>query len=311
MTPHIRPLALSMLALTAVAVGQTTFPMSPQACFHRLNQDTAQPPLILSLAQLGTAPGQYLRIGTVGAYRYVNGGQDNYRSLVGVFSASTTLLASNLQQRVPDAIAAGPAFMSGGTFHGNLPIDIPEDFFASRNAWDDHVVVRVPAGATHLFLGVHDSLFNDNVDPNGDFGATIAVVAPSLGGTGEHIRLLSSVGGAPADDVDVKNAPAGSVMAAELHHPVGFADGSLYVFVADAIATAGGVPQVLPDLHVGNVLIVQFGLLAATYPWHDTWSLAAPAGFAGTTLVVQGGALVPTARNGIYETTDAHRFVLQ
>lgn len=302
---------LSALALAACAAAQSPFPLSPQACFYRINQDSAQPPLILSLASLGVAPGQYLRIGSVGAFRYINGGQDNYRSLVGVFSASATLLASNLQQRVPDAIPAGPAFPSGGTYHGNLPMDIPQDFFASRNTWDDHVVVRVPAGATHLFLGVHDSLFGDNADPNGDFGATVAVVTPSLGGTAEHIRLLSSVGGAAPDEQDVKNAPPGALVATEVHHPVGFADGSLYVFVADAVPTGGSVPQVLPDLHVGNVLIVQFGVLPATYPWHDTWSLVAPAGLAGTTLIVQGGALVPTARNGLYETTHAHRFVLQ
>lgn len=307
---HLR-LAATLLGLSACLTGQSwSFPMSPKAAFHRLNQDTAAAPLVLDLVALGISPGQYLRVGTVGAFRYINGGQDNYRSLVGVFSSSSTLLATNVQQRVPDAIAAGPTFASGGTYYGSLPMDIPQDFFASRNTWDDHVVVRVPNGAAFLFLAVHDSLFNDNVDPNGDFGAMVDVVSPSLGGTGEHLRLLSSVNGAAADDQDQKVAAGGTVIAAEIHHPVGFLDGSLYVFLADVLTTGGAVPQPLPNLFVGNILVVQFGILPSTYPWHDTWSLTVPSGFSGTTLLVQGGALADAARNGFYETTDAHRFTL-
>jgi hypothetical protein len=43
----------------------------------------------------------------------------------------------------------------------------------------------------------------------------------------------------------------------------------------------------------------------------DTWQLQVPAGLNGVTLLVQAGVLTANARNGTYETTDAHRFLLQ
>ncbi|MBL8735609.1 MAG: hypothetical protein JNL12_04220, partial [Planctomycetes bacterium] len=180
------------LSGAAVALGlpaQTfTFPLNPRATFLRTNSDSPAAPLVLDLAGLGVAPGSWLRIGTTGGFRYINGGQDGYQALCGVFSAGSTVLATNLQQRVPGAIAAGPAFSSANTYFGGLPMDIPQDFFCSRKGWSDSVVVEVPGGATHLILGVHDSLYNDNVDPNGDHAAVVTVLpTPTLPGTGEHL----------------------------------------------------------------------------------------------------------------------------
>lgn len=309
-----RPTLLLLLALltTGLAAQSWTFPFNPRATYLRTNNDTAAAPLVLDLATLGVAPGQWLRLGTTGGFRYINGGQDNYHSMVGVFSASATLLPTNVQQRVVDAIPAGPAFTSPGTYSGNLPMDVPQDFFCSRMAWDSSVDVPVPAGATHLFLGVHDSLYNDNVDPNGDYMAVVTVIpVPSLPGTGEHLSLKTAVNGTPALVPDVHAAPPGSTMVAELGHPVGFLDGELYLFVADVVPTGGQVPNPLPGLYLANVIILQFGVVSATPGWTDTWTLQAVAGYAGTTVVVQVGALSAQARNGLFETTSAHRFEWQ
>lgn len=307
------PAASALFLLAASAAAQTwSYPLDPRATYLRTNQDSPLPPLVLDLPALGIAPGQWLRLESTGAFRYINGGLDDYRSLVAVFSNSAQLLATSVQQRVPGAIAAGPAFVSGGTYYGNLPIDVPQDFFVSRQTWDDGVLVEVPAGASHLFLGVHDSLFNDNADPNGDFGARVTVVAtPSLPGTGEHLTLKSSVGGPAALTPDVHPAPPGLPMLAELHHPVGFLDGALYVLVADTMATGGPAPSLLPRLWSVNLFVLQVGVIPNTPGWSTAWSLVAPAGLLGTTLVVQGGALSPLTRNGLYETTNAHRFALQ
>lgn len=311
----IRPLhvvsALALLA-TGLAAQAWTFPLDPRATYLRTNNDTAAAPLVLNLAALGVAPGQWLRLGTTGAFRYINGGQDNFRSLCGVFSGSATLLPSNVQYRVVDAIAAGPAFPSGGTYYGGLPIDVPQDFFCSRMAWASSIDVPVPAGATHLFLGVHDSLYNDNADPNGDYAAVVTVVpTPSLPGTGEHLTLKTAVDGTPALLPDVHSAPPGSTMVVELGHPVGFLDGELYLIVADVMPTGGQVPNPLPGLWLGNLVILQFGIVSSAPGWTDTWTLPAVAGYPGTTIVVQGGALSALARNGVFETTSAHRFEWQ
>lgn len=306
-------LVAALLGLGSTAAAQTfTYPLHPRAAYLRTNQDQPTAPLLLDLATIGAPPGTWLRVGSTGGFRYVNGGQDGFRALCGVFSSSSTLLATNVQQRVPDAIAAGPAFLSGGTYNGNLPMDVPQDFFCSRNGWAENTVVQVPAGATHLFLGVHDSLYNDNVDPNGDYAAVVSIEpAPSHGGTGEYLELRSSVGGSTASFPDAHATAPSAPMVAEVHHPIGFAEGSLYVVLGDVVATGSPVPNPLPGLWVDELIVLQFGLVSATPGWFATWSAAAPSGFAGTTILVQAGALTTLARNGTFVTTNAHRFELQ
>lgn len=305
--------ALAAATLAAAGIAQTTFPLNPRGTFLRTNNDAPLAPLVIDLASLPAAPGSWLRISTVGAFRHINGGPDNYSNLCGVFSNGTTLLASDQQQRVPGAIAAGPAYASGGTFQGNLPMDIPQDFFCNRATFENGVYVEVPAGATHLFLGVHDSLYNDNVDPNGDFAAVVTVVpTPPLPGTGEHMELRSGVG-APATALPPdKQAPAGSTIVGELHDPHGLAAGSLYVLAVDFVATGGPVPQQLPRVWLGSgAVVVQVGLIGAAAGWNANMSLQVPTGLAGVSMVLQGGALTTNARNGLYETSIAHRFSLQ
>jgi hypothetical protein len=75
---------------------------------------------------------------------------------------------------VPDAIDAGDDFVSANTFFGSQPTDIPEDFM-----FVDSVVVAVPPGATHLFVAPHDSLYNDNSDPDQDFAVKITKLLPA------------------------------------------------------------------------------------------------------------------------------------
>ena len=302
----------ALLAATGTAQ-TTTFPLNPRATFLRTNNDTPLAPLVVDLTSLPAAPGSWLRITTVGAFRHINGGPDTYSNLCGVFSSNTTLLASNLQQRVPGAIAAGPAYASGGTYQGNLPMDIPQDFFCNRPTFENGVYVEVPVGATHLFLGVHDSLYNDNVDPNGDFAAVVTVVpTPALPGTGEHVELRSGVS-APATALPAdKPAPTGSTILGELHDPHGFAAGSLYVLAVDFVATGGPVPQLLQRVWLGSgAVVAQVGVIGSAAGWSANMSLLVPPGLAGVSLVLQGGALTPDARNGLYETSIAHRFAMQ
>lgn len=303
---------LTTFCLADLAAQTWNFPLDPRASYLRTNNDQPSAPLLLDLATLGIAPGQWLRIGTVGAYRSTNGGPDTYRSLVGVFANSPSLLPTNLQNRVVGAIAAGPAVQSGPTFHGQLPIDIPEDFDCSRFGWDTAIDVQVPGGATHLFLGTHESLYSDNVDPNGDFAAVVTVsTPPTLPGTGEHLALRSAVGGTPAALPDVRLAPAGSTMRAELRYPLGLIDGSLYVFVGEVVTTTAPPPNPLPGLWSASLFVLQAGVLPSAPGFTDTWTMVAPAGYAGLSVLVQAAALTPLARNGLFETTAAHRFVLQ
>jgi len=313
MTTRLLPGLLAAAALGLCVPAQTfTFPLNPRATFLRTNNDSPLAPLVLELAGLGATPGTWLRIGSTGGFRYISGGPDGNRSLVGVFSAGSTVLATNVQQRVPGAIAAGPAYPSANTYFGGLPMDIPQDFFCSRNGWSDSVVVEVPDGATHLLLGVHDSLYNDNTDPNGDHGAVVTVLpTPPLPGTGEHLELRGAVDATPTYSPSLHQAPAGSLMQVELAHPVGFADGATLVLIADLLPTGAAPVGALPRIWSADPIVLLVSTVPSTPGWTLPVSIQAPPGRLGTTLLLQAGALLPTARNGWYETTTAHRFELQ
>jgi hypothetical protein len=89
-----------------------------------------------------------------------------------VFSASGTILASDQAARVPDAIDASTDTVTDPTSAGDLATDIPEDFLCAD------VIVPVPSGATHLFVGVNDSAYGDNGDPDGDLRVRVELAGP-------------------------------------------------------------------------------------------------------------------------------------
>lgn len=307
-----------LLSLPAAAGGlpaqTTTLPLDPRATYLRTNNDTPAPPLVVTLASLPAPPGTWLQVGTTGAYRYINGGQDTAYSLIGVFSTNSTVLSTSTAHRVPGAIAAGPDYVTAATFYSSLATDIGEDFLASRNTWGRAMLVEVPVGATHLILGTHDSWYQDNVDPNGDFRAVITVVPqPALPGTGEHLELRTGVGGTtPTALPPERSATAGAAIAAELHQPVGLIDGSLYLLLADVVGTGGPVPAILPRVWgTPTAVVVQVGLVQPGFGWFASWGVTVPPGINGVSLLLQGGALAPDSRNGLYQTTLAHRIALQ
>ena len=100
-------------------------------------------------------------------------------------------------------------------------------------------------------------------------------------------------------------------MTAELSYPLGFIDGELYLFLADVMVTGGSPPNPLPGLYSSNLILLKAGILPSTPGFTDTWSLVAGSGYAGTTAIVQVVALTPIARNGLFESTAAHRFAFQ
>ena len=65
--------ALAAALLAAAGTTQTTtFPLNPRSTFLRTNNDTPLAPLVIDLATLPAAPGNWLRITTIGAFRHVS-----------------------------------------------------------------------------------------------------------------------------------------------------------------------------------------------------------------------------------------------
>jgi hypothetical protein len=164
-------------AIPAVA-GATILSLNSAATYLRTNNDPAAGAVPYALAPLGVAAGDRIALRRLGEWDNGPGG-DAFTTLIAVFSAGSVLLASDQAHRVPGAIAAGIPVNTGPSFFGGVPTDIPEDFGIS---WPSNpsgeICVIVPKGATHLFFSVGDSLFYDNVDPDGDWGVEITLLDP-------------------------------------------------------------------------------------------------------------------------------------
>ncbi len=308
-------LIVQVALATSLSMGlsaQVTIPVNVKATYLRTNSDpTAVPAPGIPLSAVGTGAGQLLSIRTVGAYQ-VNGlGGDTQTTLICVFSGGPTLLPDGQQVRVPGAIAAGPSFATANTSYGNLATDIGQDFIVSRTSWDNGVQVRVPTGATHVFVATTSSFYGNHSDPNNNFAVVFETgVAATLPGTRENCKLLTGVGVTPTTEPDIKTAPAFSTISAEIRQVYGLSTGSAYMLFGTVVATSGPAPVgPLPDLHLGNGgVLLQIG---STTTGPAQWSLFTPPGFAGTTLVLQAGYLDPNARNGMFMASNAHQIQLQ
>jgi hypothetical protein len=311
-----RHLSLLPLLLPAFAAAQTQIPVNPRATYVRIENDpSAVPAPAIPLSALGATAGQWLSISTVGAY--ADGGtSDTYRGLTCVFSSNPTLLPAGpaVVNRVPGAIAAGPSAVTSNTYNGNYTTDVPQDFWVGRDGWANGTIVRVPAGATHLFLSVHDGaygFFGNNTDPNNDFQAVFTVVTPpSQHGTEEHCELRTGVNGTPSASPDVKPASPFATLNVEVAQRFGASTGQIWVLGANVYPTSGSAPVgPLPDVHMGlDFVLVQYGVMTAL---PGQWSFFVPPGFPGTTLILQGFFLDAGSRNGFLQSSDAHRIQLQ
>lgn len=132
--------------------------------FLRADFDNPAPPTIVNLASAGFASGEQIKIrfAAQGFSFFGCGGPFASISQIGinaVFSNSTTLLSPPNQFRVPGAIDAGVDIFTGNTHFGGQPTDIPQDFLVTPTTG---VVVQIPSGAAHLFIGLIDSFYQDN-----------------------------------------------------------------------------------------------------------------------------------------------------
>ena len=167
-----------VVAAPAVEAADTIVPLDPRATYLHVCNDAALNAPALSLAGLGIVPGQTLLIEVLGNWDCGGPCSDTGTGTIAVFSGSSTLLAGSQSHRVPDAIAAGAPVTTGNTYWCNTPTDIAEDCLVSPSA-----NVVVPQGATHLFIGASDILFDDNTDPNANYAVRITLVTLPVANT--------------------------------------------------------------------------------------------------------------------------------
>jgi len=162
------------LSLSAPAEA-TLITLDPTRTFyHTDSTDTGPDSIPIDLASLGLASGDLVRLRMTGDFSYCGfcGFPEDFFGAGAVFVDDTTLLDRNEPHRVVGAIDAGVDVFTGLTFFEAEATDIPEDF----GLFSSDVLIRIPVGATHLFVAPIDSYFGDNVDFDGDFALSISEV---------------------------------------------------------------------------------------------------------------------------------------
>ena len=93
------------------------------------------------------------------------GGSDTHAWMIGVFANSGKFYSPGEDSNY-ESIESAP------TYVGNIPTDIPEDFYIP---FDGSVKLQVPVGATEILFSADDDKFTDNSDPNNDFGVQVKI----------------------------------------------------------------------------------------------------------------------------------------
>ncbi len=156
------------------AAGQSTrLALNPTATFLRTDSvDAPADPLIVDLAPWAIPPGGSLLLTRTGDFAGSIGSTfaDEEVAILGLFSSTRTLLGPGNRIRVPDAIGGvGSPVGTGTTWFEGHETDLAEDFWIGTATR-----VAVPPGAKFLFIGVSDSYFRDNIDPDADLMVEIS-----------------------------------------------------------------------------------------------------------------------------------------
>jgi hypothetical protein len=165
---------LAMLGIVCAISGAHAedFKIDPKASYLRANGESPPPALIVPLADLGLAPGDWAYIEVLGDWDCGGPCGDDRTDMLFVFSSTDELLGPGELHRVPGAIDVCPDVVTPNTFNGNLPTDIPEDFQVG-GVEPISITIQVPAEAAYIFCATRDSQYFDNSDPDNDLFARI------------------------------------------------------------------------------------------------------------------------------------------
>ena len=173
-------MAITITGNTEIGGAAVHVQLDPKATYLKTNNDpTALNAVAIDLVALGIAAGDLVVFEQTGDYD-ANGAlpglTDSSTGMSAVFSSSTTLTASSNLNRVSGATtaldftgAALPNHNSQVTAFGNLPTNISQDLRVT----DETIPIILPATATHVFFSADDSYFEDNTDPDNDWGVNI------------------------------------------------------------------------------------------------------------------------------------------
>jgi len=175
----------AVICAPAAQAVETTIAVNPKATYLLTNLDpNALDSPAIDLAALGLRAGDHILLQSNGDFCFSIfnplgcANTETAQPMIGIFSSSSTLLPSNILNRVPGAIQAGTSVTTFPTLFGAVPTDVPQDFIIFHAPFSS--VVTIPDNAQFLFVAVRDSFYGDNADPDGDLAVVIAGVPAKI-----------------------------------------------------------------------------------------------------------------------------------
>jgi hypothetical protein len=160
---------------------QSFFQHNPTQTYLRLCSGDSAGSHVIALTSASAAACDVVKMEQIGAISIGIGQPDSTaRGITGVFSSSTSIGATNILNRVTDAIDTGPDYATQDACGaGGTATNISQDFYVPGVNSEhhpeglDYIIVRVPPNATHIFISADDSFWSDNSDANNDYGLSI------------------------------------------------------------------------------------------------------------------------------------------
>lgn len=173
-------LALTVSALTSPRVQAETFTLNPQATYLVTGEVGLPPALSITLGGPGLSPGDIIQLQPLGTVEFCGEGCTFPASLIGAFTSGAAPSAVNVKPAGPP-IVTPPTAVGFGTCggEGSVPTDILGDFGIPAGGL---TVVRIPPGATTLWVALNDCFYADNFSVGLDpLAVTITEGCPAPG----------------------------------------------------------------------------------------------------------------------------------
>ena len=156
-------LTISVLSSPRVQAVDFTVPLDPKATYLLTGEAELPPALSITLAGHGLATGDIVQLQPLGTVKFCGAtfeGCTFPASLIGAFTSGNPPSAGNDLPAGPP-IVTPPTAVTFGTCggEGSVPTDIPGDFGIPAGGV---TVVRIPPGATKLWIALNDCFYADN-----------------------------------------------------------------------------------------------------------------------------------------------------
>ncbi len=169
--------------------------IDPKGSYYKTDpQDSPNPATRIRLSRFGFEPGDWIGLRSEGKFKY---GRGERFPEIGVRVGAVFAKSDGRTFLNPSQPSQHTRIVTPPTWPGGRQTDIEQDFTVTR----DERLVRIPDGAEYVLFAPPDSYYEDNLDPDKDYGVRV-----SLGNNPPHPRFVGGDAVLHTDDQSTQGA---------------------------------------------------------------------------------------------------------